>query len=50
MSPWSGDHCMDPPSVPGLLLSNRRLTTAPATLQNLASTILQQVGIHGFPH
>jgi predicted AlkP superfamily phosphohydrolase/phosphomutase len=50
MSPWSGDHCMDPPSVPGILLSNRRLTTAPATLQNLAATILQQVGIQGFPH
>ena len=49
-SAWSGDHEMDPPSVPGILLSNRRLTTAPATLQNLAGTILQQMGIRGFPH
>jgi predicted AlkP superfamily phosphohydrolase/phosphomutase len=50
MSAWSGDHEMDPPAVPGILLSNRRLTTAPATLQNLAGTILQQIGIRGFPH
>jgi predicted AlkP superfamily phosphohydrolase/phosphomutase len=50
MSAWSGDHEMDPPSVPGILISNRRLTTAPATLQNLAGTILQQLGIRGFPH
>jgi predicted AlkP superfamily phosphohydrolase/phosphomutase len=50
MSAWSGDHEMDPQSVPGILISNRRLTTAPATLQNLAGTILQQLGIRGFPH
>jgi predicted AlkP superfamily phosphohydrolase/phosphomutase len=50
MSPWSGDHLMDPPAVPGVLFASRRLTTAPATLQNLAGTILDAIGIHGFPH
>jgi predicted AlkP superfamily phosphohydrolase/phosphomutase len=49
-SAWSGDHCMDPPAVPGILLSNRKLTSAPATLQTLAGTILQAIGIPGFPH
>jgi hypothetical protein len=50
MSPWSGDHCMDPPAVPGILLSNRKLTDKPATLQSLAGTILQSIGIGGFPN
>jgi predicted AlkP superfamily phosphohydrolase/phosphomutase len=49
-SPWSGDHCMDPPAVPGILLSNRKLTDQPATLQSLAATILQSMGIPGFPN
>ena len=50
MSAWSGDHLMDPPAVPGVLFASRRLTTAPATLQTLAGTILDAIGIHGFPH
>lgn len=50
LSPWSGDHLMDPPAVPGVLLSNRRLTNSPATLQNLAGLILDQITIRGFPH
>jgi hypothetical protein len=41
---------MDPPAVPGILLSNRKLTDKPATLQSLAGTILQSIGIGGFPN
>ena len=50
MSAWSGDHEMDPPSVPGVLFASRRITDKPATLQNLAGTILAALGISGFPH
>jgi predicted AlkP superfamily phosphohydrolase/phosphomutase len=50
LSAWSGDHCMDPDTVPGILLTNRRLKTQAATLQVLPSAILGELGIGGFPH
>src|SRR5262249_30133368 len=43
-SAWSGDHEMDPPSVPGVLFASRRITDKPASLQSLAATILRSVG------
>lgn len=49
-SAWSGDHEMDPPTVPGVLFANRVITRAPATLQSLAGTILAALGVSGFPH
>src|SRR5262249_22960422 len=33
---WSGDHCMDPDAVPGILLVNRTLKRAPAKLEDVA--------------
>jgi predicted AlkP superfamily phosphohydrolase/phosphomutase len=48
-SAWSGDHEMDPPSVPGVLFASRRITDHAATLQTLAGTILASLGISGFP-
>ncbi len=46
---WSGDHCMDPATVPGILLSTQRLRRPVANLQELAPAILAELGIEGFP-
>ncbi|MDP3716582.1 MAG: alkaline phosphatase family protein [Acidobacteriota bacterium] len=48
-SAWSGDHCMDHETVPGILLSSRALQRPAATIHNLAAAILAEFGIDGFP-
>ncbi len=48
-SAWTGDHCMDPETVPGILLTNRPLRTQAATLRDLAPALLAELGIDGFP-
>jgi predicted AlkP superfamily phosphohydrolase/phosphomutase len=48
-SAWSGDHCMDPEVVPGVLLSNRPLKRPAPTLQHLAAALLAEYGIDSFP-
>ena len=47
--PWSGDHCMDPDSVPGILLTSRRLRKPAPGLKDLAPAILAELGIETFP-
>ena len=42
---WSGDHCMDPRLVPGVLFSNWRMPTAEPHIQDLAPTILAMFGV-----
>jgi len=42
---WSGDHCVDPRLVPGVLLSSRRIRSADPGIVDLAPTILAQFGI-----
>ena len=42
---WSGDHCIDPRFVPGVLFSNRRVVAPRPTLQDLAPTILRAFGL-----
>lgn len=45
--PWSGDHCVDPALVPGVLLSNRKLAdsvTNPSIL-DFAPTLLKLFGV-----
>jgi len=49
-SAWSGDHCMDPDTVPGILLTNRALHAPAPNLQSLAAAILAELGVQGFPH
>jgi predicted AlkP superfamily phosphohydrolase/phosphomutase len=44
-SPWSGDHCIDYRLVPGILVTNRRITNRNPTLADLTVTILNQYGI-----
>lgn len=42
---WSGDHCMDFTQVPGVLLSNRKVTHASPALTDVAPSILREFGI-----
>ena len=53
---WSGDHCMDPDVVPGILLTSRPLRKAAPSLQTAggplcsrssASTTFRKTGIKG---
>ena len=46
---WTGDHCMDPDAVPGILLTTRPLRRPAANLRELASALLAELGIDGFP-
>lgn len=48
-SPWSGDHCMDHETVPGILLSSRPLRRPAPAIEQLAAAILAEFGIDGFP-
>ena len=49
LSPWSGDHCMDPDAVPGVLLTSRALRKPASSLQALAAAIVAEFGIEDFP-
>jgi predicted AlkP superfamily phosphohydrolase/phosphomutase len=46
---WTGDHCMDPDAVPGILFASRPLRKPAAKLEELAAAILAEFGIEGFP-
>ena len=48
-SHWSGDHCMDHETVPGILLSSRAMRQPAATIKDLAAAILAEFGVTGFP-
>ena len=42
---WSGDHCLDPALVPGVLLSNLQFSAGDATLMDIAPTVLALFGV-----
>jgi predicted AlkP superfamily phosphohydrolase/phosphomutase len=42
---WSGDHCIDPRLVPGVIFSNRQITAAKPGLVDLAPTVLDLFGV-----
>ena len=42
---WSGDHCMDPEVVPGILLTNREIKAKSPALYDLTPTILKIFGV-----
>ncbi len=42
---WSGDHCMDPRLVPGVLFTNRKLTAADPDIKDIAPTVLSLFGV-----
>ena len=41
---WSGDHCVDPSVVPGILFSSHKITADSPRLLDLAPTVLEQFG------
>ena len=45
MKRWSGDHCVDPSFVPGVLLMNRRTDMEHPRIIDIAPTILKRFGI-----
>ena len=42
---WSGDHCIDPNLVPGVLFCNRRIAQEQAAIVDLAPTVLDLFGV-----
>ena len=42
---WSGDHCVDPRLVPGVLFSNRKITVEKPAIVDVAPTILKLFGL-----
>jgi predicted AlkP superfamily phosphohydrolase/phosphomutase len=42
---WSGDHCIHPSLVPGVLFSNLRLNADGAHITDLAPTLLELMGV-----
>jgi len=42
---WSGDHCIDPRIVPGVMFCNRKIDTDDPALIDIAPTALQQFGV-----
>jgi len=42
---WSGDHCVDPILVPGVLFSNRKVNAPDPGIEDLAPTALQLFGV-----
>ena len=42
---WSGDHCIDPRIVPGVVFCNREIDVGDPALIDIAPTVLQQFGI-----
>ncbi len=42
---WSGDHCVDPSLVPGILFCNRHIDEAKPRLMDLGATVLQMFGV-----
>ena len=42
---WSGDHCVDPRLVPGVLLSNRAIAAEDPGIEDMAPTALELFGV-----
>jgi len=42
---WSGDHCIDPPSVPGVLFSDLKLAAGTPSIMDVAPTVLDLFGL-----
>lgn len=43
--PWSGDHCIDPDLVPGVLFASAKLADAAPSILDLAPTVLDVFGV-----
>ncbi|MDP2915779.1 MAG: alkaline phosphatase family protein, partial [Candidatus Aminicenantes bacterium] len=47
---WSGDHCIDPASVPGVLFSDLDLKAQSPSIMDMAPTVLQLFGLEAPAH
>jgi predicted AlkP superfamily phosphohydrolase/phosphomutase len=47
---WSGDHCVDPHLVPGVLLSNLQIKADDPGIEDMAPTALDLFGVIAPPH
>ena len=47
---WSGDHCIDPRQVPGILFCNRAIDREDPALIDIAPTALKLFGVEPPPH
>ena len=45
MKSWSGDHCIDPKQVPGVLFCNRKIDAKDPGIMDIAPTILQEYNL-----
>lgn len=45
LDPWSGDHCMDPDFLSGVLLTNTPVRIADPAIEDLAPTIIRSFGV-----
>ena len=45
MKAWSGDHCVHPQVVPGVLFTNQKIGAGPAAIIDIGPTILELFGI-----
>jgi hypothetical protein len=42
---WSGDHCVDPELVPGVIFSDRKIRKERPMLEDMAPTVLELLGV-----
>ena len=42
---WSGDHCINPPDVPGIFLANRKIDTERINIMDIGPTVLDLFGV-----
>lgn len=47
---WSGDHCIDPRLVPGIIFSNFKLNTSEPSIIDIAPTALELFGVKAPQH
>ena len=47
---WSGDHCIDPNLVPGVIFANRKILAQDPGIEDLAPTALELFGIKPPPY
>ena len=47
--PWSGDHAIDYRLVPGILLTNQRITLENPALYDLTVAVLDEFGVSPLP-
>lgn len=49
LDPWSGDHCISSQTVPGILISNRKICIGDPSLYDLTAGVLHLFGLKPLP-